>query len=75
MPLEMRAHCERCRATASPDSRFFICPAECTYCERCAEILAYACPRCHDELARRPRVRSNAPPSATATEREYHNGR
>jgi hypothetical protein len=55
MSLEMRMECEGCGAALPADGTAFICSYECTFCERCAESGARACPNCGGELVRRPR--------------------
>jgi uncharacterized protein len=68
MALEMRSRCEKCEALIGPQHRCFICPAECTFCPHCAEALSYACPRCKDELVRRPRAKASMPATDPANE-------
>ncbi|MDQ6846845.1 MAG: DUF1272 domain-containing protein [Candidatus Dormibacteraeota bacterium] len=55
MALEMRASCERCSATLSPDGDAAICSYECTFCPRCARDMSHVCPNCAGELVPRPR--------------------
>jgi len=55
MALELRGSCERCNAALARGSEAYICTFECTWCATCAGELAYVCPNCGGELARRPR--------------------
>jgi len=59
MSLEMREHCERCRAALPADTADArICSYECTFCAPCAEALENRCPNCGGELLPRPRRRT-----------------
>jgi hypothetical protein len=58
MPLEMRGHCERCRAALPPESTAYICSYECTFCASCADAMAATCPNCAGDLVRRPTRRA-----------------
>jgi len=55
MALEMRAGCERCGATLTPEGAAFVCSYECTFCPACATSMAHVCPNCGGELVPRPR--------------------
>jgi uncharacterized protein len=52
--LAMKAACERCQALLPSDERALICSYECTFCDRCAEAMRFACPNCGGELVSRP---------------------
>jgi len=60
MALEMRDHCERCRAALPHESDAFICSYECTFCGACSSAMNAICPNCGGELLRRPRRRSKS---------------
>ncbi|HWG11055.1 MAG TPA: DUF1272 domain-containing protein [Rhodanobacteraceae bacterium] len=51
----MRTECERCRAPTAKEGEAYICTFECTFCADCSDEMAYVCPNCGGELARRPR--------------------
>ncbi len=57
MPLEMRDHCEKCRAALLHEAAAFICSYECTFCPVCSGTMASTCPNCGGELVPRPRRR------------------
>jgi hypothetical protein len=54
--LELRPNCECCNKDLPPDIReAMICSFECTFCQRCAEMVLHGqCPNCSGELVRRP---------------------
>jgi hypothetical protein len=51
----MKNNCERCQAGLEADGGAFICSYECTFCEACADEMAWVCPNCGGELVPRPR--------------------
>ena len=53
--LEMRPDCEKCGRDLPPDRHgAFICSFECTFCDRCADVLDEKCPNCGGDLLERP---------------------
>jgi uncharacterized protein len=54
MALEMRASCERCGASLTPDGEAYICSFECTFCRGCSDSMRFVCPNCRGDLVRRP---------------------
>lgn len=58
MALEMRDHCEKCRASLPHEGEAWICSYECTFCAACRAGLAAVCPNCGGELVKRPRRRA-----------------
>jgi uncharacterized protein len=58
MALEMRDHCEKCRAGLPHDAEAYICSYECTFCVACGGAMTAVCPNCGGELVRRPRRRA-----------------
>ncbi len=55
MALEMRDHCEKCKAALAHGGEAFICSHECTFCRNCTDGMKAVCPNCGGELLRRPR--------------------
>jgi hypothetical protein len=55
MALEMRASCERCGVSLTPEGEAYICSFECTFCRACSDSMSLVCPNCGGELVRRPR--------------------
>lgn len=53
--MTYKAVCERCAVALSGSAAAFVCANECTFCSKCARDLAWSCPNCGGELARRPR--------------------
>ncbi|MGH9899869.1 MAG: DUF1272 domain-containing protein [Pyrinomonadaceae bacterium] len=58
MSLEMKKSCEKCGQQLTDASEAFICSHECTFCTKCAEMMAVVCPNCGGELVKRPRRKS-----------------
>ena len=49
MALEMRDHCEKCRAGLPHDAEAHIGSYECTFCVACSGALGATCPTCGGE--------------------------
>ncbi|MFN9606022.1 MAG: DUF1272 domain-containing protein [Planctomycetota bacterium] len=50
----MKKRCEKCKAATGLTDAAFICSYECTFCQSCAETMAYTCPNCQGNLVLRP---------------------
>jgi GNAT superfamily N-acetyltransferase len=50
-----RGACDRCSRSLAGDDAAFVCSYACTFCASCTRTLAWKCPNCGGELARRPR--------------------
>ncbi|MBD0316901.1 MAG: DUF1272 domain-containing protein [Thermoleophilia bacterium] len=54
MALVMRTSCDRCGGSVASDGEPSICTFECKFRARRASSLGAVCPKCGDELRRRP---------------------